>query len=227
MVCPAGYLCKTPGEIQKCPSGYYCPTGTFEARPCDTLSLCPEGTTAQVSLNGIVAFIVIDVFLLITYLWLIKKDQIKAALCKKKDLNIDPSFPSISTVDTLAKNSDLKTKLAGNFKKSFHDTDLKMHFEMDHLGLTLSNGKEILKGVTGHIHAGRMTAIMGPSGYLKLDYYKYLKSIVLGKLPFLMSCAVKSIEHMESSRFQAKNAKCTHSRKSVGLFLKMMSCIVA
>ena len=35
-------------------------------------------------------------------------------------------------------------------------------------------GKEILKGVTGHIHAGKMTAIMGPSGAGKTTFLNVL-----------------------------------------------------
>ena len=39
-----------------------------------------------------------------------------------------------------------------------------MNFKFNDLGLQLKGGKEILKGVNGEINAGRMTAIMGPSG---------------------------------------------------------------
>ena len=45
---------------------------------------------------------------------------------------------------------------------------------MDSLGYKLANGKEVLKGVTGRIHSGRMTAIMGPSGAGKTTFMNAL-----------------------------------------------------
>jgi ABC-type multidrug transport system fused ATPase/permease subunit len=61
--------------------------------------------------------------------------------------------------------NDASTLISG-FQKSFdgHANDLKMNFQFTDLSLKLATGKSILQGVTGEIFAGRMTAIMGPSG---------------------------------------------------------------
>jgi len=42
--------------------------------------------------------------------------------------------------------------------------DLRMDFSFSGMSLQLPTGKKVLQGVTGEIKAGRMTAIMGPSG---------------------------------------------------------------
>ena len=111
--------------------------------------------------------IVIDLILVFGYLFISNKEKIRR-LVKGKNATEQESknATSLTTLDTLQRSAKTKNHLAANFKNSFEGADLKMHFEMDHLGFKLPNGKEILKGVTGHIHAGRMTAIMGPSGYL-------------------------------------------------------------
>ena len=55
-------------------------------------------------------------------------------------------------------------RFAGYYKKGLDNKNLSMNFKFNDLGLQLKGGKEILKGVNGEINAGRMTAIMGPSG---------------------------------------------------------------
>lgn len=49
-----------------------------------------------------------------------------------------------------------------------------MDFECQNLGLTLPSGKIVLGGITGNIHAGKMTAIMGPSGSGKTTFMNVL-----------------------------------------------------
>ncbi|KAJ3021152.1 UNVERIFIED_CONTAM: hypothetical protein HDU68_009782 [Siphonaria sp. JEL0065] len=61
--------------------------------------------------------------------------------------------------------------LTSGFKKGLegHD-DLRMNYRFEDLSLKLATGKEILKGVSGEIKSGRMTAIMGPSGAGKTTF---------------------------------------------------------
>jgi ABC-type multidrug transport system fused ATPase/permease subunit len=47
-------------------------------------------------------------------------------------------------------------------------------FDFQGLGLTLPEGKEILKSVTGQIRGGAVTAIMGPSGAGKTTFLNTL-----------------------------------------------------
>jgi ABC-type multidrug transport system fused ATPase/permease subunit len=80
-----------------------------------------------------------------------------------EQMPMSPKSPD--STDARKKKSEMvKNNLAANFKASMNGKDLRMHFEMDQLGYKLPTGKEVLKGVTGRIHDGKMTAIMGPSG---------------------------------------------------------------
>ncbi|KAJ3191813.1 hypothetical protein HK101_007396 [Irineochytrium annulatum] len=66
-------------------------------------------------------------------------------------------------------------KLIEGFRKAFGgDDSLRMDFSFEGLGLTLPGGKSILKGVSGRIRSGRMTAIMGPSGAGKTTFMNVL-----------------------------------------------------
>ncbi|KAJ3032614.1 hypothetical protein HDU99_010912, partial [Rhizoclosmatium hyalinum] len=73
--------------------------------------------------------------------------------------------------------------LTEGFKKGLEGHEsLRMDFKFEGLSLKLATGKQILKGVSGEIKSGRMTAIMGPSGmlYFGFAYYKTLTSIFKG-----------------------------------------------
>lgn len=44
------------------------PTGTVTPLPCDTIAICPAGTTTQTSLVGITSAVIIDFFLIILFI---------------------------------------------------------------------------------------------------------------------------------------------------------------
>ncbi|KAJ3361847.1 hypothetical protein HDU91_003704, partial [Kappamyces sp. JEL0680] len=153
-------------------SRFYCPTGCVNPIKCDTISSCPVGSTAQTSFTGAVSFIVLDLALacIYGYQWLAQKKRVRAAEQILPTLTSSPL--KTSPVSMLA--GEVKNVLAKNFQRSMNDKKLRMHFEMQELGFKLPNGKEVLKGVTGKIHAGRMTAIMGPSGAGKTTFMNVL-----------------------------------------------------
>ena len=182
VVCPPKYYCATPRTLDKCPQGYFCPTGTYKPRPCNLLASCPTGSASQTSFTGVVSFVVIDFFLLILYFVLQRRDRQKSIANTALPTSVAASS-KIGNTDAQTiqdanlqrqKEMQLKQGLALNFQSSMNGKDLRMHFEMEQLGFKLPAGKEILKGVTGQIHAGRMTAIMGPSGAGKTTFLNVL-----------------------------------------------------
>lgn len=58
-------------------------------------------------------------------------------------------------------------QLVKAYKKGLNGRTVLMDFKFEDLSLEIKNpAKKILSGVTGMIRSGKMTAIMGPSGYL-------------------------------------------------------------
>ena len=64
---------------------------------------------------------------------------------------------------------DFQTALLAGYRRAFEGFSVDgtlptMNFSFQDLGLKLSATKTILNGVSGEIKAGRLTAVMGPSG---------------------------------------------------------------
>lgn len=166
VVCPKKYYCSTPMTIAKCPAGHFCPTGTITPRKCDLFSYCPEGKVAQRSFNGIVAFVLVDIVLYLLYFFRSKKD--------KELLLQDASYLKLNNTPDSEKAEKVKRDLEANFKKSMNGKTLRLEFTMERLGYKLPTGKEILQNVSGKIRAGKLTAIMGPSGAGKTTFLNVL-----------------------------------------------------
>ncbi|KAJ3100293.1 hypothetical protein HDU96_010381, partial [Phlyctochytrium bullatum] len=70
-------------------------------------------------------------------------------------------------------------RLVAGFRAGMGGREATMEFSFSRLGLTLPSGKIVLEGVSGQIHSGRMTAIMGPSGAGKTTFM----NVLMGKVP--------------------------------------------
>ncbi|KAJ3268377.1 hypothetical protein HK104_005388, partial [Borealophlyctis nickersoniae] len=69
--------------------------------------------------------------------------------------------------------------LVDAFRKGLGGEDLQINFKFEALGLELKKQKKtVLQGVTGEIRAGRLTAIMGPSGAGKTTFM----NVLMGKV---------------------------------------------
>ncbi|KAJ3407929.1 hypothetical protein CcCBS67573_g00435 [Chytriomyces confervae] len=188
MVCPRGFFCPSYNQIDVCPAGSYCLTGSAAPTPCEFLSICRVGTYVQQHFGLILAVAVADVLLLVVFVILrlrefqranpgtgifgSKGNSAKAipgddqdaasAIDKEKSLQVDQIENNI-----LALTAGFQSGLDGH-------SDLAMNYAFENLGLRLPEGKEILQGVSGRIQAGRMTAIMGPSGAGKTTFMNVL-----------------------------------------------------
>ncbi|TPX55433.1 hypothetical protein PhCBS80983_g05319 [Powellomyces hirtus] len=75
--------------------------------------------------------------------------------------------------------SERASLLVNAFSRASGGGHMKMEFKFEDLGLRLKNGRPILAGVNGMIHAGHLTAIMGPSGAGKTTFM----NVLMGKVP--------------------------------------------
>ncbi|TPX72646.1 hypothetical protein SpCBS45565_g00404 [Spizellomyces sp. 'palustris'] len=96
----------------------------------------------------------------------------------------------LDTVDVEAQKADGTSKssveveegnaqlLVNAFKRGLGGENLQINFKFENLGLKLKGGKTVLDGVNGEIKAGRLTAIMGPSGAGKTTFM----NVLMGKV---------------------------------------------
>ncbi|KAI6083623.1 hypothetical protein F4821DRAFT_262748 [Hypoxylon rubiginosum] len=72
VVCQQGWYCPTSSggrERFVCPKGTYCQPGASTPTPCSVGSRCPEGSTYETFLIPIAVLIIVDVLLVLGFLW--------------------------------------------------------------------------------------------------------------------------------------------------------------
>ncbi|KAI9335103.1 P-loop containing nucleoside triphosphate hydrolase protein [Obelidium mucronatum] len=196
MACPHGFYCPDHKTVLLCPEGHYCVTGQFEPTPCEFLSICNVGSIVQRHYGVLLLVGIVDVLLLLVYA-ILRFREMKLAnsqhLPSPDAKTIDKDFivadgAQVGTelVGVVAGQSGGDVEIKNNISAltaGFHKgldgrDDLQMNYEFDGLSLTLPDGKTILQGVSGSINAGRMTAIMGPSGAGKTTFM----NVLMGKV---------------------------------------------
>jgi hypothetical protein len=148
--CPQSYYCPSSDKKLICPKGYYCPLGSFEPKICSGISYCPQGSFKNTNYDGLIACIVIDIFLLIGFF---------IDYFVKNRISIAPKDKE--SVQSLL-NSSFE-ELVKSFKRGLNGKQIVMDFQFRDMSLDIAN-KKILDGVNGSINSSRITAIMGPSG---------------------------------------------------------------
>ncbi|KAJ3175908.1 hypothetical protein HK101_010565 [Irineochytrium annulatum] len=200
--CYPGFFCPNATTILPCPKGHYCVAGTVSPRACAPFSSCPEGSVLQQHYGLLLLVLVLDallaLFFVVRRIVRIRRDGMSIAallpsfmqrgrrrsMAKKVDGESGSGDAkeavTVEMHDTGASEADLRQdqrvgKLVDNFAKAFGgDLTLRMNFSFSDLGLTLPNGVSVLSSVSGEIKAGRMTAIMGPSGAGKTTFMNVL-----------------------------------------------------
>ncbi|KAJ3094464.1 hypothetical protein HDU97_008035 [Phlyctochytrium planicorne] len=198
MLCLSSFYCPDSSTIIPCPEGYFCPRGSQSPIACQFLSSCPAGSSFESHYGLTLIVIIIDIVLLFILLGkriaeIRKAGQPLTSLLpasiagiisksKQKSKSRAPSIvPAESAakvhVDAAAEMVEKVRKLVSGFKEAIGE-NLRMNFGFKDLSLTLPSGITVLKGVSGQIRAGRMTAIMGPSGAGKTTFM----NVLMGKV---------------------------------------------
>ncbi|KAJ3266288.1 hypothetical protein HDU77_001777 [Chytriomyces hyalinus] len=182
MPCPIGFYCPDYNTVLVCPAGSYCPTGSTVPRPCPFLSSCPAGSGTQAHYGTVVIVLALDFLLFLGYVALRIRERMRAepdkplfSFAAKQTNAAEPSKSNVTISDV---DNNIKALTAGFEKGLDGHKDLSMYYEFENLCLRLPDGKEILQGVSGSIRAGRMTAIMGPSGAGKTTFM----NVLMGKI---------------------------------------------
>ncbi|KAJ3025743.1 UNVERIFIED_CONTAM: hypothetical protein HDU68_006733, partial [Siphonaria sp. JEL0065] len=189
MACPPGFYCPDYKTASPCPAGSYCLSGQIAPTPCEFMSICPAGTIVQRHYGLLLIVLGIDAVLFLIYVIFRFREYRRANAGKplfgrKKDefVLVDGTkgkdVTRKATLDANEIERNISALTAGFHKGLNGRDDLQMNYEFDSLGLTLPDGKTILEGVSGSINAGRMTAIMGPSGAGKTTFM----NVLMGKV---------------------------------------------
>lgn len=168
-LCPPGYFCNDTASIEICPQDHYCPAGTVSPLACPLFSVgCNEGSS---SFNGVPAVILgLAIFVVMSVCLMI------ASYCFKKSLRKDTAMRNSLQSSTNGKQEkallQAKPSMANRLQLKENQN---ISFAFQDMSLKLPNGgPTILKGVTGTIPSGQLTAIMGPSGAGKTTFLSVL-----------------------------------------------------
>lgn len=136
-VCPAGYFCPNSSTQYICPTGFFCKQGSIRAEKCSFFVAFFMCNTEGVKSNPLLPFgiaIIVFTILLFGIVYVAVFVCFKCTRANKKTKDVLPDmFEGLST----------KSKVDIRFKN---------------LGLQLFNGKRVLRGVTGEIKHGQLTA---------------------------------------------------------------------
>lgn len=184
--CCEGHYCETPASIRECPSGHYCLAGQVKPFRCAWMETCGEGSVdgehvgvyVFLGLTLIVAFVI---FQFKSYMDR-RRSRRRANFLQEYSLRQESEVSPMTTDGAKtdqggAADSEASSRgSASQDRSSTVPTVFDIRFE--ELGLTLGNGKTILKGVSGVLRSGRTCCILGPSGAGKTTFLSVLSGKV-------------------------------------------------
>ncbi|KAJ6229696.1 abc transporter g family member 28 [Anaeramoeba flamelloides] len=182
--CTAGYYCPSAAVQKKCTAGNYCPEGSVEPKSCPFFVYCGEGEeNLPAEYVGYIVDIVVLGVLGLCYYFILKYVEQKR---KEREIYRKFGFDKRSVMASVVFSG--LTVMQPNYQVKLHSEEegsknpleqersFYLDFEFDDLGLTIKgrSKKVVLKGVTGKIFHGSVTAIMGPSGAGKTTFLNTL-----------------------------------------------------
>eukprot|EP00758_Cryptobia_borreli_P008545 Tbor_TRINITY_DN5397_c2_g2::TRINITY_DN5397_c2_g2_i4::g.4428::m.4428 len=180
-VCPRGYYCPTGNDMLICPKGHWCTLGTYKPIECSAMMYCPEGTNVPYDYSGVLYVIIVDMFFVILYFIIRHRRTIFHArsnvlshigsnpiVCSHRSRD---SHFLVAEVTEISFNNTSYEKALATIADGINSSRAGMKpldFKFSELSVTVKGAKgadiQLLKGISGTIRPGRMTAIMGPSG---------------------------------------------------------------
>ena len=154
--CAKGFYCPTVLEQLECPAGSYCPPATIQPRPCSPLASCPAGSYRYLHWGALVFLMMV-----LPGLALVGKGYERINQRKKQS-----SYEAASRERAAIKLASASGDVAS--ASSLHlDRVPRMEISFKNLAASIQlNGKPkpILMDASGDFKAGRLIAVMGPSG---------------------------------------------------------------
>jgi hypothetical protein len=185
--------CPTPVAALPCPRGAYCPLGSDKPIACPPfLHFCDDDGLAAPNTRPLASTATLLCLGLLALLaWVEARpapnpQQTTAAGLPRRNVSMDLLVPrladssaarggtSYATVPQTSGGGDapLSPRSTWLSEVPFADPPLDVCFRG--LGLTLSSGRQVLRGVSGNFRSGRLAAILGPSGVGKTSFLNVL-----------------------------------------------------
>ena len=170
-LCPEGYYCDTPVEIQKCPLNHFCALGSDAPVRCPWFASCTrEGMTRpryRTSFGALAwgALMLLGVAYYVGSIW---RDRSLRAFDAQIIKHLRAHSPPRS-----------RASFDEDGAYALPDASPLIDVEFSEVSVRLPGGRIALKNATGALRAGRLAAIIGPSGAGKST----LLDLLVGRAP--------------------------------------------
>ena len=174
VACPAGNFCPNLYTATLCPAGYYCREGSSKPTDCGLFANCLEGSSVPLDFT---LFAIMITTILVWYIGYTVYFNFRDGRRAIRDNNRTLLEEEIKLIKAeLTNNKDKKGKEKTRDRKltlegmqvSMLRKSRNLNLGFRDLTVTIKEpgkpDKTIIDGVSGDIRAGRLTAIMGPSG---------------------------------------------------------------
>ena len=152
-----GFHCKLPTTSTPCAEDSFCPMGSWEDNSCGTLTSCTLGSIRRIQLLPLLVTLLVIVLTSVAYLVLKHYERILIDLYVKETM-----FMKGFGEETPLVLKPIKESLTVTFENICYDIpDARKNWPW---AKSTSGRKSVLSGVSGCFKAGKVTAVMGPSG---------------------------------------------------------------
>ena len=176
-LCPTGYYCRTPVEIERCPPRHFCALGSDRPTKCPWFGDCRRGGLDRPRYRRWFS----------AFLWaagiLLTAGYYVASLARERMLRrLDEALADLIELARpfAPRRSDHRASPLGAFdEEALPRAAPVVDVEFADVTVVLPGGRVAVDGATGAFRAGRVTAILGPSGAGKST----LLDLVVGRVP--------------------------------------------
>ena len=182
-LCPPKFYCPDPGQALDCREDYYCPIGSFEGKKCINMETCGSTGLRRFEVGPAVSVMIFILIVSVAYLFLGRFLVVRNARRRKEAMMIkrqmtesgkqvggDDDDDDVQEGEEQAKEVEEGEEIESPAPKkerrrsTLSSPDMTIDIECERLRLTIPKVGTIMRGVSGKLEHGKLTAIMGPSG---------------------------------------------------------------
>lgn len=173
-LCPPNSYCPNSSVALTCPKNFYCPVATSVPKECINLESCDVEGLRRFDLGSAMLAMMIFIGISVIYLYaggfmvnrraLARKEAHMRTKSLEKDMamNENGSDNALAAVSNIEEGGEDQAKVKR--RSTLSAPDMTIDIDCQRLRLTIPQVGTIMRGVSGRIEHGQLTAIMGPSG---------------------------------------------------------------